>query len=271
MENPEDSLERIDFLGTPFDIISQDSVLRILRNGNFAQSPFSYLVTPNADHVVRNADDHNLRAVYNDAFLSVCDSKIVSKLALRKGFPLHEVITGSGLTEKLFEDVLSEEHKICIIGCDSLSVQHLRDKYNLTNVAHYNPPMGFINSLSEVQLCCDFVRSNLSDFVLLAVGSPQQEKLAKYIQEQKDCKGLGLCIGASLLFLTGVEKRSPKVLSTLGLEWLFRLSQNPKRLWKRYYHDLKIFPMAYNEKPYDNSPLIRKFTYLKKSGQTYIP
>jgi len=71
-------------------------------------------------------------------------------------------------------------------------------------------------------------------YVFICVGSPQQEMIAKACLDRGDCVGLGLCVGASLDFLSGRTKRAPKWMQKIRMEWLFRLASEPKRLWKRY-------------------------------------
>jgi UDP-N-acetyl-D-mannosaminuronic acid transferase (WecB/TagA/CpsF family) len=68
----------------------------------------------------------------------------------------------------------------------------------------------------------------------LAIGSPQQEIIAQRLKERGIARGLALCVGASINFLTGIEKRAPLWMREAGLEWLYRLTKNPRRLWKRY-------------------------------------
>lgn len=250
---PTYTCDRVHFLDTPFDLVSEDFVLEFLLNRAHARHSFEYIVTPNADHVVRNFKNSELLSIYNNALLSVCDSRVVARLASTKGFPIHHIITGSDLTLKLFDNILNPEHKITVIGCENNIISLLKSKYHLNHLYHHNPPMGFIHSKNQIQECCQFIVEHPSDFILLAVGSPQQELLAGHLKAIPESKGIGLCIGASLLFLTGIEKRAPRIFSKLGIEWLFRLLQNPKRLWYRYYHDLKILKMTIRSRRYNHS------------------
>ena len=71
--------------------------------------------------------------------------------------------------------------------------------------------MGFVKDESEVQKCVDFVINNPSKYIFLAVGSPQQEIVAKAISKNGNARGLAFCIGASILFLSGSERRAPNV------------------------------------------------------------
>ena len=80
-----------------------------------------------------------------------------------------------------------------------------------------------------------FVESNSPfRFCFLAVGAPQQEALAQMLKSRGIARGLAFCIGASVNFMTGAERRAPLWVQRLGLEWLFRLSMDPRRLAKRY-------------------------------------
>ena len=95
--------------------------------------------------------------------------------------------------------------------------------------------MGFIHDTAQVEVCLNFIEANSPfRFCLLAVGAPQQEKLAHLLKTRGVARGLALCIGASINFLTGVEQRAPLWMQNAGLEWLFRLLQEPGRMANRY-------------------------------------
>lgn len=210
---------------------------------------FTYIVTPNVDHIVRINDDLETKKFYDYADISVCDSRILKKLANNLDVNINSVITGSDLTRLMFESYIKEETKITVIGGDDLMIKKLILKYHLKHVNHYNPPMGFIKDEKEIQITIDYILNHPFSYLFLAVGSPQQEKIAYLLKQSSQANGVGLCIGASLLFLTGAEKRAPLWIQKLSLEWLYRLFKNPKRLLKRYLvDDMKIFRLYINEK-----------------------
>lgn len=201
------------------------------------RSPFSYLVTPNVDHIVRLGDRPELRRLYRSAAFCLCDSRILSLLARGFGYGALTVVPGSDLTKALVEDPRVSQKRICIVGATATTVTRVSELYGLTDVFHYNPPMGFIRDSSAVSACVDFVVASEADWVFLAVGSPQQEILAYRLKEDRRTRGIGLCIGASLLFLSGEERRAPRLWQVLHVEWLFRLLGNPRRLARRYLID----------------------------------
>jgi exopolysaccharide biosynthesis WecB/TagA/CpsF family protein len=207
------------------------------------------VVTPNVDHVVRVNKDVDFKSIYSTAEVSVNDSRVLKLLtSFFLGEDLGVVIPGSDLTKAILEKKSGSNVSITVVGCSRKTINIVKEKYSLTNVSHYNPPMGFIADEKEVKLCVDFVKSHPSDFVFLSVGSPRQEILADNLRNA-GASGVVLCVGASLLFLSGEEKRAPKFFQRFSLEWLFRLIQSPRRLAKRYLVDgLSIFPILIKER-----------------------
>jgi exopolysaccharide biosynthesis WecB/TagA/CpsF family protein len=110
----------------------------------------------------------------------------------------------------------------------------LRSIYPGLNIVVHTPPMGFITSQDQVQQCVDFVVKTQAPLTFLALGMPQQEILARHIADHSQARGVGLCIGASIDFLTGKQRRAPVWIQEAGLEWLHRLLSEPRRLASRY-------------------------------------
>jgi exopolysaccharide biosynthesis WecB/TagA/CpsF family protein len=201
----------------------------------YGQERFGYVVTPNVDHLIRYYEDATFRAQYRAADFILMDSRFAARLVrLLKGVRL-PVCTGADLTANLLANVVQPNDPVVMIGGSDTQAQHLAAMYGLKNLRHHNPPMGFINDPAAVEECLKFVEdASPFRFCFLAVGCPQQETVAQALRARGKAKGLALCIGASLNFLTGQEKRAPFWMQKLSLEWLFRLLQNPKRLASRY-------------------------------------
>jgi exopolysaccharide biosynthesis WecB/TagA/CpsF family protein len=107
--------------------------------------------------------------------------------------------------------------------------------YGLQDLQQYIPPMGFIRDPQAVEQTLKFVEAHSPfRFCFLAVGSPQQEMLGQELKRRGNARGLALCIGASINFLTGAEQRAPAWMQRLNLEWLYRLLQDPGRMTRRY-------------------------------------
>ncbi len=232
------------FCGMPFTGASIRDVLGYLEARSI-DDPFGYIVTPNVDHVVRNwREGGQLVQIYEDADLSLCDSRIVSLIGrlCRVRLP---VVTGSDLTAIILEYLVDPYERVTVIGGADETIARLARRYGLRNVRHHNPPMGFVRDPLAVLEATQFVERNPARFVFLAVGSPQQEILAQSIRQRGQAHGIGLCVGASLLFLTGDLQRAPVWMQRARLEWLFRLAQEPSRMWRRYlYEGPKILRIA---------------------------
>jgi exopolysaccharide biosynthesis WecB/TagA/CpsF family protein len=144
------------------------------------------------------------------------------------------VITGSDLTAQLVARAAEQHLTIALIGPTAEACTVLRSKYPGLNVVSHVPPVGFIRSEHQIQKCVDFVVKNRPPLIFLALGMPQQEILAGHIADHPHTRGVGLCIGASIDFLTGKQPRAPVSFQKAGLEWLYRLLSDPRRLASRY-------------------------------------
>jgi N-acetylglucosaminyldiphosphoundecaprenol N-acetyl-beta-D-mannosaminyltransferase len=209
----------------------------------FGEDRYAFVVTPNVDHMIRYAEDPAFRAAYKSAAYVLMDSRFASHLlrVLRK-VNVH-VCTGADLTAALFARVVRRTDRIVIIGGTSEQAQRLAHTYRLENLRHHNPRMGFIKDPHAVEECLRFIeQASPFRFCFLAVGSPQQERIAELLQRRGRARGLALCVGASLDFLTGVETRAPLWMRRAGLEWAYRLMRNPRRLAGRYLvRGIRIF------------------------------
>jgi exopolysaccharide biosynthesis WecB/TagA/CpsF family protein len=187
----------------------------------------------------------DLWPAYRAAWLNLCDSRIVALLASFTGRSLSPV-PGSDLTAELLAHVVHPDDRIAIVGGDAALIEKVRRDYGLRNLVHHNPPMGFVTNPVALDHATRFAVDAHARYTFLAVGSPQQEILAYRIANSPDATGIALCIGASLQFLSGEQKRAPRWLQQLALEWLFRLASNPQRLWRRYLFDGPLILPIFN-------------------------
>jgi hypothetical protein len=99
-----------------------------------------------------------------------------------------------------------------------------------------------------VETCLRFIEAHSPfRFCLLAVGAPQQEAVAQLLKTRGIARGLVLCIGASINFLTGDERRAPLWMQRGGMEWFYRLMQAPGRMAKRYLvRGPRVFGLLHN-------------------------
>ncbi|WP_016745377.1 WecB/TagA/CpsF family glycosyltransferase [Rhizorhabdus wittichii] len=225
----------MDYLGLRFDQLDEDAVVARLR-ARTADAPFAYLVTPNVDHVVRLSrlpDDAGEWRAYRRAGWLLCDSRILALLASFRGVRL-PVVPGSDLTARLLRDVVEPGDRIALIGGQEGDLAILSGlRPDIAFVQHV-PPMGLRDDPAARAAAARFAIDSGARFILIATGSPQQELIAAEMLDQPDARGTALCIGASIDFLVGREKRAPRWMRRLALEWLHRLLSDPARLWRRY-------------------------------------
>lgn len=220
------------FLSGGFDRIGMDTAVTRI-TGRDPKKPFEFVVTPNVDHLVRLARGGGEAVLYAQAWLTVCDSRVLEIIARLSGEDM-DVAPGSDLTERLFRDEIGPDEPVTVIGGTQEVIEAIEARYGLTDLRWHDAPMGLRRNPLAVQNCAEFVFRNPSRFVFLCVGSPQQEMVAQAIRDRGDCTGVGLCVGASLDFLAGKIKRAPKWMQRARLEWLHRLASEPKRMWRRY-------------------------------------
>ncbi len=220
------------FLNSAFDKIGMATALDRITMRD-PSKPFAFVVTPNVDHLVRLETDTVLATLYAQAWLTVCDSRVLELIGRISGQKI-EVTPGSDLTANLFEKAIDPAEPITVIGGDEDVIRNVTERFGLQDVRWHNPPMGLRQNPEAVAECARFVAENPARYVFICVGSPQQEMIAEACLDRGDCTGLGLCVGASLDFLGGKAERAPAWMQQSRLEWLHRLLLEPKRMWRRY-------------------------------------
>ena len=220
-------------LAFPLDDYDLERSAQLL--AGFGQDRFGYVVTPNVDHVIRCYEDADFRNYYRNASYVLLDSRFLAHiLRMTRGLKL-PVCTGSDMTAQLFSKVMRPHDQVVLIGGREWQAQQLIERFGLKSLRHFDPPMGFIRSPEQVEATLQFIEAHSPfRFCVIAVGTPQGEMLAQMLKTRARCRGLTLCVGASIDFLTGVVPRAPLWMRRLGLEWLYRLARSPKRLANRY-------------------------------------
>jgi N-acetylglucosaminyldiphosphoundecaprenol N-acetyl-beta-D-mannosaminyltransferase len=214
-----------------------------------ADAPFGYVVTPNADHLVRLARRPELAALYENAWLRLLDSRVVARAARLLRLRAPRVAPGSDVTALLLAAHARSNEAVTLIGLRPAWLPALARRYRLAIVAHHDPPAGFEHDRDAFRAAIDFALAHPARFTFLATGSPRQEMLAAAIAASGQAHGLGLCVGASLEFLAGAVQRAPRWMQRAELEWLHRLASDPRRLARRYLlEDPAVFRLLLHER-----------------------
>ena len=194
--------------------------------------------TPNVDHIVLAEDDQRMRAAYARANLSLADGVPVVWASRLMGEALPEKISGSDLVTPLLDLASDRGWTVYFLGgapgVAALARDKLRDSLPRLRVVGVDSPRIDVDDSREArEPILERIRSAHPDLVLVALGAPKQEIWIDLVRDHlKPAVLFG--VGASLDFVAGTLPRAPKWMSEAGLEWLFRLAREPRRLWRRY-------------------------------------
>jgi N-acetylglucosaminyldiphosphoundecaprenol N-acetyl-beta-D-mannosaminyltransferase len=214
---------------------SLDAIAELVRGGSGGG-----VYTPNVDHIVMLDRNSKFREAYQRARLSFADGVPViwASHLLRPVLP--EKVSGSDLVMPLAQLAGREGWRVYLLGgspgAAKLAAERLRKECN-TNIVGIDDGIVRVGDTSpEQRAVVERVRAARPDIVLVALGAPKQEFwIDEHAEELGPAVLLG--VGASLDFVAGTIRRSPRWMSKVGLEWLYRLGQEPKRLWRRYLVD----------------------------------
>lgn len=203
-----------------------------------------YVVTPNVDHILRLEEDKEFQACYRQADFVYCDGLPLVWASRLLGTPLMERVTGADLMPALCLRAARSNLSVAIIGGPPGSAEKAAERLQLNApglniVWTYCPPIGFQHSEVESKKICDHLNEHKVNLVFLGVGSPKQEKWIYHHRKQLNI-GVILGIGAAIEFCAGTLPRAPRWMQRVGLEWVFRTLQDPKRLAPRYLGNMKF-------------------------------
>jgi N-acetylglucosaminyldiphosphoundecaprenol N-acetyl-beta-D-mannosaminyltransferase len=192
--------------------------------------------TPNVDHVVLAEEHAAFRACYQNATLCLADGMPVVWASRWLGRALPERISGSDLIAPLMERAAARRWRVYLLGgapgvAEKAAVVLRARGADIAGVDA--PTIHDPSSASERRPILEKIRRAAPHLVLVALGAPKQEL---FIHEARlEVAGaVMLGIGGSLDFVAGNVRRAPPWMSRHGLEWCYRLFQEPRRLWRRY-------------------------------------
>lgn len=195
------------------------------------------VVTPNVDHIVRLAHDAAFRAVYARADLSLADGQPVLWAARALGTPLPQKVSGSDLVLPIARLAAERGWRVYLLGgspgAAEGAAERMRREYGTDIVGIDAPSVSVDGDPATEEAIVARIRVARPHVVLVAFGAPKQERLSARIRDAVRPAVL-LCVGVSLSFVAGHVRRAPAWMSRVGLEWLYRLLQEPRRLWRRY-------------------------------------
>jgi exopolysaccharide biosynthesis WecB/TagA/CpsF family protein len=214
------------------------------------------LLTPNVDHMMTLQEDPEFYRIYQEAEYVVLDSQVIAfvmKYFLRT--PVPEKISGSDFFPAFCRYHKDDpEIKIFLLGGKPGAPEKAMENIN-SRIGHdiiigaHSPSMGFEKNPDECAVIVDMINSSGATVLAVGVGAPKQEKwIYNYKAMLKGVK-IFMGIGATIEFEAGFVERAPSWMSSAGLEWLYRMLQEPGRLWRRYLvRDIPFFWLVFKQK-----------------------
>jgi N-acetylglucosaminyldiphosphoundecaprenol N-acetyl-beta-D-mannosaminyltransferase len=197
-----------------------------------------WLVTANLDFLRRHAKEPAMRELYAAADLTVADGMPLVWASGLLGTPLPERVAGSALIYRFAERAAREQRSLYLLGGDPGMAQAAarvlcRCYPGLRIAGHSSPRYSAEPTPSELSETIEMLRANPPDLLLVGLGSPKQERLIHALRSSFPATWM-VGVGISFSFVAGQVPRAPVWMRRSGLEWVHRLTQEPRRLARRY-------------------------------------
>ncbi len=221
------------------NVTMEEAVTCIVQMAQKTERP-RYVCTGNLDHLVTLEHDAEFRAIYENSDLTLADGKPVVLLSqLSGGEPLCQRVTGSDLFWELARASAVTGLRLFFLGgasgaADGAKAAVLARYPSAVVCGIYCPPRELFATEDEQTRIREAVQASDADILLVGFGAPKQEK---WIAANKDLLSVPVSIGVggSFEMASGLVRRAPVWMQEAGLEWAYRFSQEPTRLWNRYF------------------------------------
>jgi N-acetylglucosaminyldiphosphoundecaprenol N-acetyl-beta-D-mannosaminyltransferase len=225
-------------LGTDInDLNSYEETYKILLDYLHSQNKPAYITVNNVHTITEGLKDNRFREIINNSFLSLPDGKPLSVIGKWKGIKRVERIFGPAFFEKTLEWGVNNNLKHFFFGSSQSTLDKLKKNIEikfpgLIISGMFSPPFREF-SAEENKLFIKEINETNPDIIWISLGAPKQEKWI--FENYKNLnRGVMVGIGAGFNYLAGNIKNAPIWMKNLSLEWVYRLKQEPGRLWKRY-------------------------------------
>ncbi len=211
---------------------------------------FSYVVTTNVDHVVELSKNERFRVAYDRAAVRVVDGRPIAELTRLAGVGRTDRVTGADLLPALCERAAQYGLRVAILGghddVNAAAIQKLREQHPALAVSGWSP-FGFEHDERKSLEIVRRLHHMRPHILFVCFGAPKSEIwLSEHASLLPPC--VAVCAGAAVDFVAGTKQRAPEWVQEMGLEWLYRLVQEPNRLWRRYLvRDMSFLPLALRE------------------------
>lgn len=196
-----------------------------------------YICVSNVHTTVMSYENEEYRKIQNSAAMALPDGAPLSSYSRRKGYKQAQRVTGPDLMLELFAISKEKGYRHYFYGATEETLQSMRevlerDYPGIEIAGMYAPPFRALTPQEDAQIVAK-INASRPDFIWIGLGAPKQEEWM--YQHMGQLQGVLIGVGAGFDYLAGYIKRAPQWMQRMSLEWLYRLLQDPKRLWRRYF------------------------------------
>lgn len=196
-----------------------------------------YICVSNVHTTVMSYENEEYRKIQNSAAMALPDGAPLSSYSRRKGYKQAQRVTGPDLMLELFAISREKGYRHYFYGATEETLQSMRevlerDYPGIEIAGMYAPPFRALTPQEDAQIVAK-INESRPDFIWIGLGAPKQEEWM--YQHMGQLQGVLIGVGAGFDYLAGYIKRAPRWMQRMSLEWLYRLLQDPKRLWRRYF------------------------------------
>lgn len=229
--------DTIEILGVRVNLENYDSAIKKVEEHICSGFPASYVTLMSANNLVQAKRNEFFKEISNKSYLSLPDGIPLVWVARSKGARIKTNTRGTDFMYKFFQKTPQKTYKHFIYGGKEGIAEQLKrvfeDRFpGVQIVGTYCPPFRKLTQQEDREVC-ELIDSSGADIVWVGLSTPKQEY---WMYEHRDRLNVSLMIGvgAAFDFHTGNAKEAPRWMQSNGLEWIFRLLTEPRRLWRRY-------------------------------------
>lgn len=196
-----------------------------------------YMCVSNVHTTVMSHDIPSYRKIQNNGIMAIPDGGPLSSYGRRHGFENMQRTTGPDYLLEILKISEEKGYRHFFYGSSQTTLEKLKkvlkkDYPDLEIAGMYSPPFRELSNEEKKEIT-EIINKADADFVWVGLGAPKQEKWMA--EHQGKIKGFMIGVGAAFDYLAGNIARAPLWMQKCNMEWLYRLIQDPKRLFSRYF------------------------------------
>lgn len=231
-----EELQHCEILKTNINVTNMSDTIKYI-GGHLDDLRGKYICVSNVHTTVMSYENEEYRKIQNSAAMALPDGAPLSSYSRRRGYKQAQRVTGPDLMLELFAVSKEKGYRHYFYGATEETLQSMRkvierDYPGMEIAGMYAPPFRTLTPQEDAGIV-EKINNSRPDFIWIGLGAPKQEEWM--YQHMGQLQGVLIGVGAGFDYLAGYIKRAPRWMQRMSLEWLYRLLQDPKRLWRRYF------------------------------------